>query len=151
MTTPDDDAYRRIAEAMMKKMMDARAQSFTAQIDYGKWLISSLLLIHGSAIGGLAFKASGPAPPPYLFAMIWFVAGIVLALGAGFAAWWNFSIGMQHYDKWANPNMLVNPTSWPAAPAFGGMEATRWASIACGLLSVACLVAGAVHILRVWQ
>jgi hypothetical protein len=151
MTSSNNEAYGQIAEAMLKKMMEARGHSFIAQIDYGKWLISSLFLMHGSAIAGLAFKASGPTAPPYLFAVSWFVAGIVLALGAGFAAWWNFSFATRQYDDWANPNMLINPANWPSTPTVRGVEATKWISIACGLLSVACLVAGAVHIIRVWQ
>lgn len=132
-------------------MLEMRSHSFVAQADYGKWLISSLLLVYGSAIAGLAFKASGATAPPYLWAISWFVAGIVLALGAGFSAWWNFSLAARQYDNWANPNMLVNPTNWPTTPTVRGIEVTKWICIACGAFSVACLIIGSINIAWVWR
>jgi hypothetical protein len=43
--------------------------------------------MHGSAIAGLLFKSGAATAPPYLLEVLWFVGGLVFALGAGAAAW----------------------------------------------------------------
>src|SRR6266436_6113441 len=103
-----DPNYKVVAEATFKQFEDYKSKSYQMQSDYGKWLVSTLFLMHGSAIAGLIFKTGGTAAPPYLFATFWFVAGIVFALGAGFAAWWNFTFAMQIYAAWAQPQMLID-------------------------------------------
>jgi hypothetical protein len=89
-----------------------RRLSYAAQADYGKWLISSIFLMHGAAIGGLAFKAGATGAPTYLAAILWFVGGLVLALASGFSAWRNFSLAAQQYDGWAKRAMLFD-AKWP--------------------------------------
>jgi hypothetical protein len=111
--TGEDENYRIVAEAAFKQLEDMRSKAFMMQADYGKWLVSSLFLMHGSAIAGLMFKSGGAALPPYLFAVPWFVAGLVFALGAGFAAWWNFTFALEHYQIWSKPNMLIDREHWP--------------------------------------
>jgi hypothetical protein len=148
----ENEDYRLIAAAAFRQLDDMRSKSFTMQGDYGKWLISSLFLMHGSAIAGLVFKSGGCSAPPFLSAVAWFVAGIVFALGAGFAAWWNFTFAMKQYDEWATPNMLINRDHWPK-PATSKflIDTTLWIAVVCGVLSVVCLIGGAVHVLCVWH
>lgn len=149
--TGEDENYRIVAEAAFKQLEDMRSKAFMMQADYGKWLISSLFLMHGSAIAGLMFKSGGATAPPYLFAVAWFVAGLVLALGAGFAAWWNFTFALKHYQIWSKPNMLTNREHWPQKASSKAVTVTLWVAVACGLLSVVCLVGGAIHVLCVWH
>jgi hypothetical protein len=86
MAGPDED-YRTVATAKFQQMSDFRDKAFETQADYGKWLISSLFLMHGSAIAGLLFKSGVATAPPHLLEALWFVGGLVFALGAGAAAW----------------------------------------------------------------
>jgi hypothetical protein len=151
MADEKNDNYRLIATAAFQQMEDMRSKAFTMQGDYGKWLISSLFLMHGSAIAGLIFKSAGPDAPPFLFAVSWFVAGILFALGSGFLAWLNFTFAMQQYDKWATPNMLVNAEHWPKPATSKAVDRTLWTAVVSGFLSVACLIGGAVHVLCVWH
>ncbi|QUS39543.1 hypothetical protein RPMA_12375 [Tardiphaga alba] len=148
----DHNNYDRISDAVFKKMLDARAAAFNAQVDHGKWLISSLFLIHGSAIAGLVFRSTTAGAPPYLSAVSWFVAGIILALASGFTTWCNFGIAAQQYDEWADPNVLADVKHWPKAPSRAfSIKFTRFLSLCFGFLSVAALVAGAVHVLKIWH
>ncbi len=109
--------------------------------------------MHGSAIAGLAFRASSNGvAPPYLAATIWFLSGMVLALGSGFAAWWNFSFAANQYNDWAKPNMVFDRNHWPGPPKHHRkITSSLWAAIICGNLSIICLLAGAIHVFLVWH
>lgn len=147
-----EDSYKEVAKLTYDGMLEMRRLSYSTQADYGKWLISSIFLMHGSAIAGLAFRASATGMPPYLSAVLWFVFGMILALGAGFSAWWNFSAAADQYNTWAKPAMLFDQSSWPTEAAKAReIEATKWLSIGCGVLSVVALLGGAVHVLWTWK
>ncbi|RIK83361.1 MAG: hypothetical protein DCC69_14380 [Hyphomicrobiales bacterium] len=61
------------------------------QGQYGKWLIASLLLVHGAAFGFLATSEEmSRAYLPHVF--WWPVAGLVLALACGFLTWVNWGL-----------------------------------------------------------
>lgn len=152
---PDDqktDAnYREAAKLAYDNVLEMRKLAFTAQADYGKWLISSIFLMHGAAIGGLAFKG-GAGAPAYLLAVGWFVAGLVLALASGFSTWVNFNLAAKQYHLWAKPAMISDPAQWPTKSSHGtGVRLSMWLAIIFGFLSVATLVAGAVHVLLAWK
>jgi hypothetical protein len=145
------DVYKETARLTYDSLLEMRRLSFAAQADYGKWLISSIFLMHGAAIGGLAFKGATGAPT-YLAAVGWFVAGLVLALASGFSTWVNFHFGAKQYDLWAKPSMISDHTQWPTIATHGrAIRVTMWLAIIFGFCSVACLVAGSVHVLRVWK
>ncbi len=110
-----------------------------------------MLFLHGAAIGGLLFKSSGAAPPPYLHALWWFVAGIVLALIAGFSAWWNFTFAAEHYNRWADVRMLSDRSYWPKPDHGCAVEVTKWIAIVAGVLSVSCIVGGAAQVACSWR
>jgi hypothetical protein len=146
------DNYKELAKLTYDSLLEMRRLSFGAQADYGKWLISSIFLMHGSAIGGLAFKAAAIGAPPYLAAILWFVFGLVLALAAGFLAWLNFSLGADQYDSWAKPAMLFDRTQWPTSTQHSfGITLTMRLAIIAGVSSVLLLLIGAVHVLWVWK
>jgi hypothetical protein len=83
----EDDHYGHAAEIVYVQNRQMHEYSLKMQADYGKWLVSSLLVLHGAAISGLLFKGSAGNPPPFLHAITWFVIGVVLALATGFSAW----------------------------------------------------------------
>lgn len=152
MSDQHQDQYKETAKLTYDSLLEMRRLSYAAQADYGKWLISSIFLMHGSAIAGLAFRASATGVPPYLSAILWFVAGMIAALGSGFCAWLNFTAAAGQYNEWAKPAMLFDQSSWPAEAAKAReIERTKRLSIACGFLSVLTLLGGAVHVLWTWK
>jgi len=151
-TEGTQDTYKETAKLAYDGLLEMRRLSFAAQADYGKWLISSIFLMHGSAIAGLAFRATATGAPPYLKAILWFVLGLVLALAAGFCAWCNFSLAAKQYDKWARPSMVVDRTAWPTELAYSsGIKWTMRLAILCGIGSVGTLVWGALRVLSEWK
>lgn len=152
MSDRGQDQYKETAKLTYDSILEMRRLSYAAQADYGKWLISSIFLMHGSAIAGLAFRASAIGVPPYLSAILWFVLGMILALGAGFCAWLNFSAAASQYSLWAKPAMLFDQSSWPMETTKAReIEATKWLSMSCGILSVLALLGGALHVLWAWK
>lgn len=147
----EDDNYRRSAEVVYDHNTKMHEFCIKMQADYGKWLISSLLFLHGAAIGGLLFKAVDKNPPPYLFAVWWFVIGTILALAAGFSAWWNFTFLAERYNKWADYRMLTDRAYWPESHSTHGIDATLWIAVVTGVLSVACLLGGALSVACTWH
>lgn len=146
----EDEHYKRAAEIVYVQMRQTYEFCLKMQSEYGKWLISTLLLVHGAAIGGLLSKAPASAPS-YLHALWWFIFGIVLALGSGFAAYWNFTFAGQHYLKNSDYRMLNDRSHWPADNFGKGITTTMWLAMACGIASVVCLIAGAAHVAYTWN
>lgn len=147
-----DDSYRRQAEIVYVQMRQMHEFSLKMLGEYGRWLISSLLFLHGATIGGLLFKASGTGgPPTYLNALWWFIAGIVFALAAGFSAWWNFTFAAEQYHRWADVRMLSDKTYWPGPSSNCAVEVTKWMAVIAGVLSVGCIVGGAAHVACAWR
>jgi hypothetical protein len=149
---PAENSYKETAKLTYESLLEMRRLSYAAQADYGKWLISSIFLMHGAGIGGLAFKAGATGAPTYLAAILWFVGGLVLALASGFSAWHNFSFAARQYDDWAKPAMLFDVKKWPTeAPHARGIKLTMRLAICFGFCSVLALAAGSVHIWLVWK
>jgi hypothetical protein len=113
--------------------------------DYGKWFISTLLLMHSGALAGLLFKASVGIQSPR-DSLWWFVAGIAFAFAAGFASWCNFS--HKQFDRWAHPRMSEGSLMWPKDPR---VTFTAWVAITFGLASAACLLGGAAAVYWTWR
>jgi hypothetical protein len=150
--TDNNSDYRRSAEVVFVQLRQMQEFSLRMMGEYGRWLISSLLFLHVAALGGLLFKAGGTAPPPYLHALWWFVAGIVLAFSAGFSAWWNFSYAAEQYHRWADHRMLTDRNYWPSGEDNSGIITfTKRVALGAGVLSILCLVGGAIHVSCTWQ
>lgn len=131
------DTYRSAQIARFQQLFD---HSFKLQAEYGRWLISSLLFLHSAAIAGLLFKTDAKSIP-YLTSLWWFIFGIVFALGAGLAAWWNFTFACHVYYQRVDQLLRNQPQASPIPT--DKVTATLWLSSACGVLSVLCLLAGA--------
>lgn len=140
----EDDPYRASALVVFKHNSDMRDLCLKIQSEYGRWLVTSIFFMHGSAIAGLLFK-NGASKLPYIDALCWFVAGLVLALATGFATWINFTLNANQYDKRADYRMLRDSQHWPKG-SDPWIDRMMFAAITLGILSVACLIAGAGHV-----
>jgi hypothetical protein len=128
------------------RMMDVRKTSLEMQGHYGKWLVSTLLLIHGAAIGFIANsdRLSRILIPDTLYI---FVSGLVLALICGFITWLNWSFNFVLYET-VDPDMRTDVKSWPDFTthwAHKWVRITFFAPIVFGILSVVFLIWGAWH------
>lgn len=149
--TEVDEKYKRAAELVYGHNAKMHEFCIKLQAEYGKWLVSSLFVLHGAAIGGLVFKAAQTSPPAYLLAVWWFVVGLVLALATGFSAWWNFTFLAERYYRWADYRMLTDREFWPKPEEGRGIDATLWVAVTTGVLSVACLLVGAASVACSWK
>lgn len=124
----DPEIYNRQAEAAYQIGFELLKSARAAQIEYGRWLVNTLWLMHSGAIVGLVFKAhGGEHPPSYSGALFWFVAGIVSAFIAAFAAWWNFTFAAVLFHSWADvTHRLVIDTA-----AARGSAGVRFESLCC--------------------
>jgi hypothetical protein len=147
----DSKAYGKQAEASYQLFLELLRSARSAQIEYGRWLINTLWLMHSGAIVGLLFKAHvGEHPPPYSGALFWFVAGIVWAFVAAFAAWWNFTFAAILFQRWVNVWIHHESPDRSIEKPGKGMWVTMWISIVGGIASLGCLVIGSVAVWRSW-
>lgn len=148
-TTIDPDDYKKQAEVAYQSYFELMKSARSAQVEYGRWLINTLWLMHSGAIVGLLAHA-GQHPPTYSGALFWFVAGIVWAFVAAFAAWWNFTFAAVLFQSWADVRMLHNARHWPSKKPGTGMLVTMWIALGGGIASIGCLVAGSIAVWRSW-
>lgn len=112
---------------------------------YGKWLLASLLLVHGGIFAFLVQNEKLSASIlPHVF--WWLVSGLVLALISGFATWWNWTFAARVYSAFS-PLMIYGDEH---LPKFGWRQRapvviTMYLAIVLGLGSVACVVGAAVR------
>lgn len=137
-----DEAYRQSAKVVYESLKRQSEFMRQMQAEYGKWIVSSILVLHSGAIGGLLYKfdlIKGSAG-----SLWWFVIGIALAIGTGFVAWLNFTFADESAHKMADHRMLNDPNYWPKeVPLLCGIKATLWGAVVLGWASVACLIGGA--------
>lgn len=123
---------------------ETKRAAFQLQGDYGKWLIASLLLVHGAGV--LFLVQNEKLPPAVVLSIFWWpIAGLMLALVCGFITWINWGLNAQLYGP-IKASMIYNDEDWPK---FDPGTSTwigrtfRW-SIAAGLLSALCILGAAV-------
>ncbi|MER9763701.1 MULTISPECIES: hypothetical protein [unclassified Mesorhizobium] len=113
--------------------------------DYGKWLIASLLLVHGAAI---AFLAQNDRLSKSVLPLVfwWHVTGLITALTCGFIVWINWSLHGRFHGS-VSPQMIYDDTQWPDydGPA-RWINRTHWLAIAMGLASAMCILGAAVTV-----
>ena len=129
-------------------MKDLRADSRRYHVEYGKWLIASLLALHGGSIyviSTLADKGQPFAAKALIEPATWNMAGIVSILLAGCMAWLNFQIAEVHYDRWSDPAMLYRQDKWPGLKEskYDPVTATLLLAAAAGLMSIWCFIVSA--------
>jgi len=145
------DDYKQQSTLVYNRMVESIRFCATAQSEYGKWLVNTLWLMHSGALVGLLFRSPG-GRPEYLGSLWWFVIGIALAFGAGFAAWWNFTFATDLYSKWAKVSMLTNPADQPTEDPVQSLKIkiTMWIAVVAGVLSLCCLLGGAAAVYCNW-
>ena len=146
-TDPRADGYRRGASSVYESLLQARFSADRMAAEYGKWIFQSLLLLHSGAIAG-AFTYMSSVPSQRLqmsLAIPCFVAGIVVILLAGFAAWVNWSAIADAFRQQADPWMVEDRSRYPKGPPSRTrlINASLWASIALGFISGLFLLFGA--------
>ncbi|WP_271588837.1 hypothetical protein [Bradyrhizobium sp. CCBAU 53415] len=113
----DPESYKRQAEAAYQLGFELLKTSQATQIEYGRWLVNTLWLMHSGAIVGLLFKAHVATT------ICGRVIGIVSAFVAAFVAWWNFTFPAVLFQSWADVRMLSDPKYWPAPKKVAAMKA----------------------------
>jgi hypothetical protein len=138
------------AAVVYHDLKENQRATFAVAAEYGRWLIASLVLINGGAmwgllsyLGSIGLKAENLSQ---FAAPIWsLMAGIVLAMCSGLAAWVNWSMHSHNYQCMARHDMLWDPERWADDPPHDiGLDITNWLSIGCGVGSlIAAVMAGA--------
>lgn len=142
------------AAAVFHDLKETQRATFSVFADYGKWLISSLVLIHSGALFGLfSFLdtiAQNPAALQNYKLPIWsFVVGLFLGLTSGFFAWVNWGMHSANAADQADMEMLWNPDKWVGEKRFErGLDVTNVLAIAAGIASGVCILVGAAMILH---
>ena len=144
----EQERYRQHAREVYERMKDLRADSRRYHVEYGKWLIASLLALHGGSIyviSTLAEKGEAFAAAGLIELATWNMAGIVSILVAGCMAWLNFQFAEIHYDHWSDPSMLYRQDKWPGSTEskYDPMTATLFLAAAAGVISIWCFIASA--------
>lgn len=142
------------ATVVYHDLKESQRSTFQIAADYGKWLITSLVLIHGGALFGLFSFLDGLAGKPdalqsYVFPVWAFVSGLLLAFLAGFFVWLNWSMHSENYDRQARYDMLWDSDIWVGDRYWDkGITVTYWLPIIFGVLSATCIPVATVLILH---
>ncbi|CDX22153.1 conserved membrane hypothetical protein [Mesorhizobium plurifarium] len=152
---PDRLRYERHAQEIFRQMGELRAASQRNHVDYGRWLIASLLAVHGGsiyAISGLwngTHKLPPDAMPDLMAGVGWNLFGIGFILVAAFLAWLNFQFAERLYDRWSDPAILYRTDRWPAGnQRTDPVTATLYLSAMFGLMSFGSFIAGGMAVYR---
>jgi len=126
--------------------------SRSGHVDYGKWLIASMLAVHGGAIYAISGLKNSVLPqqiPGLITGASWNLAGMVLILFAGFFAWINFQAAERLYDRWSNPAMLYRSDQFPKDEERTDIiNAMLVLAASLGLLSMYAFIASAVTVVQ---
>lgn len=110
----------------------------------GKWLLASLLLVHGGIFAFVAQSdtlASAVLPSIYW----WLLCGLITALLSGFATWWNWTLASRLYAA-ISPEMIYLDAKLPRFSFLEKLwvQLTMYSALVLGIASVGCLVGAAV-------
>jgi hypothetical protein len=141
----NDPNYRASAELIYEHMRKMQQLCLSVMSDYGKWLVTSLLILHSGAIAALVYK-NVPGSPLAGAVVAPFAIGVVLSLITGFVSWVNFALNAEKFESWADHRMLTNDDFWPGDPRKLGTQLTMYGAILVGVASAACWVWGVVAV-----
>lgn len=132
-------------------MKELRSESRRYHVEYGKWLIASLLTLHGGAIyviSTLGNNGNGLRVQALMAAASWNIWGIVSIVLSGCMAWLNFQIAERYYIEWSDPAMLYRVDKWPGRTErkFDPINATLYFAACFGGLSIWFFVVSALEI-----
>jgi hypothetical protein len=145
---------RELAMVVFNDWKESQRATFEVAAGWGRWLIGSLVIVHGGALFGMFSFLDGVAADQVLLTgykwPIWcFVLGLVLALLSGFFAWINWSMHSYNYGHQAHHEMLWNPNEWLKDAYFDrGLTVTNRLSIGSGLCSAFLIVAATAMLLH---
>lgn len=148
----EQERYRAHANEIYEQNKSYRNIAMQHQADLSRWLMASLLAVHGGALY-LMSGINAQATPALKVALIsiasWNIAGIVTALLTGFFAWKNAQYAYDRYDEWADPAMIYRYDKWPKDPETktDPIGATAFLGAASGLVSGLCFLMGAADLL----
>lgn len=146
------DRYVLIARETYDHFRRYQEHSHRGHIEYGKWLMASLLAVHGGAIyaiSGLKASVRADQLAGLLDAAAWNLAGVFCTLIAGFAAWLNFQCAEHIYGTWANPKMLYrSDLISPSQPKTDPINATLLLAAGFGLLAGFSFLASSVGLVQ---
>lgn len=149
----NDTNYALHARMTYERLLADRHRSFQGHSEYGKWLIASMLAVHGGGIYTL-MSLRQIFPPErghdLIFAAMFNVAGIVLIMLAGFLAWLNFQIAEMQIGRWINPAMLYDTEQWPKEDGQSDrwVNFTLYAAAATGIGSWLCFIGAAAMVFK---
>jgi hypothetical protein len=148
------DQYVFHVREQYEKYKSYRDAAYQGHVGYAKWLLASLLAVHGGAIYAIS-GLRGSVRPDQIDGLVtgagWNLLGVVLTLVTGFCAWLNFQGGWSLYDDWADPEMIYRTDKHPAEKngpkKTDFLAATLYAGAGLGLSSAFCFGASAVTII----
>lgn len=121
-----------------------RRHALQLNADHGKWLVTSLFLVHGATLIflGQSERLSQAVLPTVYW---WVIIGLLSALACGFATWINWTLHASVYDE-VQPTMIIDDGKWPK---FSGSDhkwinPTMWISVGLGMISALCIFGAAV-------
>jgi hypothetical protein len=138
---------REIYESNKRLRMAAQA----GHVDYGKWLIASMLAIHSGsiyAISNLRDHIGAKGAGDLVSAATLNVAGIAFIMVAGFLAWLNFQFAEKVYAKWSNPAILYRTGRANEELRFDPITPTLYGAAAGGILSWLFFIGSAVDVVQ---
>lgn len=123
-----------------------------AHLEYGKWIVASLLAIHGGSLYALSslrhdmpagFDASG-----LVTAGVLFVTGIGFVMLTALMGWLNFQCAEVTYYRFANPAMVYRTDVKFPEQRRDPVAATLYGAAAAGIISQMCFIMGAAEIFK---
>ncbi|KAA1176462.1 hypothetical protein FP026_27870 [Rhizobium tropici] len=147
------ERYQFHAREWYEFLKQYRDHARQGHVEYGKWLIASLLAVHGGSL--YALNALRTAVQPHqvvglITSASWHLAGIFLTLVAGFFAWLNFQFAEMLYSARVKPIVVFKTDEWHQDQSTRDpVNATMWMAAASGLLSGLCFLFSSVNIIGV--
>lgn len=105
------EEYRFIAKEHYQKLLSQRDKSVQSHIEYGKWLIATLIVIHGGALVAIS-QVGDNAVEIYSKSGAFFLIGVMSAMAAGFFAWVNFQLADVILSEQADAAMIIDHKYW---------------------------------------
>jgi hypothetical protein len=130
-----------------------RNLSFQNHVEYAKWLVASLLAVHGGSIYAISSIRESVGQDQLIFLVggaAWNLAGIVFTLITGLCAWLNFQFAESLFEDWADAAMMYRTDRTPRYKMDNRktdpIGATHFAGAAFGVMSAYCFVVSAVTV-----
>ncbi len=136
---------REIHTLYYQEVKESQRAVFELQAHYGKWLITTLSLIHAGGLFGLFALLDRVVDDPNAIGVVaapaWaLIAGLLLSLLTGFVTWLNWTYLFEHYSQNAPLQMLWDEDyTFPKLETARGILITYWLSMIFGFSSAACI------------